>query len=108
MKSSLVLTVLAGSLLLSGQANSLTLTNNESLPQNVVTITGDQEEALSIGPGETIEGLCNIPCVLRLPDGSEYELEAEDRVALEDGTIFVDPNEQGSSAADQEEKGKKL
>lgn len=108
MKPSLFLTVFTGSLLLAAHANALTLTNNESQPQDVTVITGDQEKALSISPGEALNDLCSTSCVLRLPDGSEYELEPQDQVALEDGTIYVVPEAQGSGETEQELTDKKI
>lgn len=108
MKSPLFVSAFAAGLLLAGQAYALTLTNNEATQQDVVVIIGGQEEALSIGPGEALEGVCSASCILRLSDGSEYELDSEDQVALEDGTLFVDDEPKGVGAAESDQKEKKL
>ena len=46
--------------------------------------------------GEKLE-LCQKSCVIRLPDGEDYEFDGTEIVSLEEGLLFLDtPDDKGA------------
>ena len=87
--STTLIAAMALALLLAGQAQALTLTNRDALPQRVQV--SEEEEAfvtLEIEPNETLE-VCNQGCVLYLEDGSEEIFEGHEVVNIEDGRLVI-------------------
>lgn len=70
-------------------AFAITLTNRDTADQKLIVIEGDKQSELVIKAGEKLE-LCQKSCVIRLPDGEDYEFEGGELVSLEEGLLFLD------------------
>lgn len=91
----LVLTPLA---ILPATASAITLTNHDSTEQKLIVIEGDKQSERVIKAGEKLE-LCEKSCVIRLPDGEDYEFDGAETVSLEEGLLFLDnPDDQNKTA----------
>ncbi len=83
-------TVAAAALVLwPGFAVAITLTNHDPSDQKLIIIEGDKQVERLIKPGEKVE-LCPKSCVIRLPDGEDYEFDGPEIVSLEEGLLFLD------------------
>ena len=79
-------------------AQAVTLTNRDTTDQKLIIIEGDKQSEQTIKPGERLE-LCPESCVIRLPDGEDYEFDGAEIVSLEEGLLFLDnPEDQGKTA----------
>ncbi len=86
--------VLAPLALWSAAASGITLTNRDASDQALIIIEGDRQSERTIKAGEKLE-LCEKSCVIRLPDGEDYEFDGPETVSLEEGLLFLDnPEEQ--------------
>ena len=78
-------------------AFAITLTNRDAADQKLVVIEGDKQSETVIKAGEKLE-LCQKSCVIRLPDGEDYEFDGGEIVSLEEGLLFLDnPEDQGKT-----------
>ena len=78
-------------------ASGITLTNRDSSDQTLIIIEGDRQSERIIKAGEKLE-LCEKSCVIRLPDGEDYEFDGKEIVSLEEGLLFLDnPEDQGKA-----------
>ncbi len=102
MKRSIIGSSILLALLAVVPAKAATITNNEASDQKITVLQGDASELVEFAPGQRIEGVCSSSCTLRLGNGDEFELEPEDVVSIEDGSLFVVPESQGSADTDQE------
>ncbi len=76
---------------------AITLTNRDSTDQKLVVIEGDKQSERVVKAGEKLE-LCEKSCVIRLPDGEDYEFDGPEIVSLEEGLLFLDnPESQGKA-----------
>jgi hypothetical protein len=76
---------------------AITLTNRDAADQRLIIIEGDKQSETVIKAGEKLE-LCQKSCVIRLPDGEDYEFDGGEIVSLEEGLLFLDnPEEQGKT-----------
>jgi hypothetical protein len=73
-------------------ASAITLTNRDTSDQKLIVIEGDGQKELVIKAGEKLE-LCQKSCVIRLPDGEDYEFDGAEVVSLEEGLLFLDTPE---------------
>jgi hypothetical protein len=81
----------------SAAAFAITLTNRDAADQKLIIIEGDKQSETVIKPGEKLE-LCQKSCVIRLPDGEDYEFDGGEIVSLEEGLLFLDnPEDQGKT-----------
>ncbi len=80
-------------------AFGISLTNRDSANQKLIVIEGDKQSEILIKPGEKLE-LCPKSCVIKLPDGEDYEFDGGEIVSLEEGLLFLDnPEDQNKAAA---------
>jgi hypothetical protein len=87
-------------LLAAGPASAfaITLTNRDATDQKLIVIEGDKESEIIIKSGDKLD-LCEKSCVIRLPDGEDYEFDGGEIVSLEEGLLFLDnPDDQGKPA----------
>ena len=78
-------------------ASAISLTNRDTADQKLIIIEGDSQNERVIKPGEKLE-LCEKACVIRMPDGEDYEFDGTEIVSLEDGLLFLNsPEEQGKT-----------
>ena len=91
--------LVAGSLILPpSAASAITLTNHDSTEQKLTVIEGDKQTDLAIKAGEKLQ-LCEKSCVIRMPDGEDYEFDGPEIVSLEEGLLYLDnPEDQDKTA----------
>jgi hypothetical protein len=77
---------------------AITLTNRDTADQKLVVIEGDKQSERIIKAGEMIH-LCEKSCIIRLPDGEDYDFDGAEIVSLEDGLLFLDNPEDQNKAA---------
>ena len=76
---------------------AITLTNRDAADQRLIIIEGDKQSETVIKAGQKLE-LCQKSCVIRLPDGEDYEFDGGEIVSLEEGLLFLhNPEEQGKT-----------
>ncbi len=81
----------------SASASAISLTNRDSSDQTLIIIEGDKQSERTIKAGEKLE-LCEKSCVIRLPDGEDYEFDGKEIVSLEEGLLFLDnPDDQSKT-----------
>ncbi len=76
---------------------AITLTNRDSAEQTLIIIEGDKQNERTIKAGEKLQ-LCEKSCVIRLPDGEDYEFDGPEVVSLEEGLLFLDNPEDHANA----------
>jgi hypothetical protein len=77
---------------------AISLTNRDATDQKLIIIEGDKQSEKIIKAGEKLE-LCEKSCVIRLPDGEDYEFDGAEIVSLEEGLLFLDnPGDQNQTA----------
>jgi hypothetical protein len=76
---------------------AITLTNRDATDQKLVVIEGDKQSETVIKAGEKLQ-LCQKSCVIRLPDGEDYEFDGGEIVSLEEGLLFLDNPEDQAKA----------
>jgi hypothetical protein len=89
----LVLTVGSLSLLLSSTAaHAVSITNRDEHDHKVTIIEGDKKAEHLLKPMQALDGICARGCTIRLNDAEddEYQLEANDVVSIEDGSLYYD------------------
>ena len=77
-------------------ASGITLTNRDTSDQTLIVIEGDRQSERTIKAGEKLE-LCEKSCVIRLPDGEDYEFDGKETVSLEEGLLFLDNPEESKA-----------
>lgn len=83
-------------------AHAVSITNNDKKEYQLTIFEGEKSRDLTIKPSETIDGVCEKLCSIRLnnDEDNEYEFEGKDTIAIEDGYLtYADENiEQGSTS----------
>jgi hypothetical protein len=83
----------AAALLLSSiAADAASITNRDTKNVKVTISEGETTTEHTIRPMEVLDKVCMSGCIVRLDDSEEdeYEVEAEDIVAIEDGFLYYD------------------
>lgn len=79
-------------------ASAISLTNRDAADRKLIIIEGDTQSERVVKVGEKLN-LCEKACVIRLPEGEDYEFDGPEIVSLEEGLLFLDaPEEQGKTA----------
>ena len=96
----------AAALLMSSiAAEAASITNRETKDVKVTITEGETTTEHTIRPMDVLDKVCMSGCTVRLDDGEEdeYEVEAEDVVAIEEGFLYYDgpdtPERPGSGGA---------
>ncbi len=79
-------------------AEAASITNRDTKAVKVTISEGETTAEHTIQPMGVLDKVCMNGCIVRLDDGEEdeYEVEAEDVVAVEDGFLYYDgPDEPG-------------
>lgn len=83
-------------------AQAVSITNNDKKEYKLTIFEGEKSRDVTIQPSETIDGVCEKLCSIRLnnDEENEYEFEGKDVIAIEDGYLtYADENvEQGSNS----------
>ena len=83
------LLILASLALIPAGSPAITLINRDSSDQKLIVIEGDKQSERTVKAGEKLE-LCEKGCVIRLPDGEDYDFDGTEAVSLEEGLLFLD------------------
>jgi hypothetical protein len=73
-------------------AHAVSITNRDEHDHKVTVIEGDTEVEHLLKPQQALDGICAKGCTIRLNDApdDEYQLEADDVVSIEDGSLYYD------------------
>jgi hypothetical protein len=73
-------------------ADAASITNRDTKDVKVTISEGETSTEHTIRPSEVLDKVCMSGCIVRLDDGEEdeYEVDAEDIVAIEDGFLYYD------------------
>jgi hypothetical protein len=93
-------------------AAAVTLVNRDDKDHKLTVIedNGTKTTEHILKPSQVLEGICEKGCVVRINDSEEdeYELEAGDKVSIEEGYLYYDEpdaGQQGSSGGAQQQPG---
>lgn len=93
----------AALLLISTAADAASITNRDTKDVKVTISEGETTTEHVVRPSQVLDKVCMSGCIIRLDDGDEdeYEVEAEDIVAIEDGFLYYDgPDEPAVQGGD--------
>jgi hypothetical protein len=81
-----------GLLLSSTVAHAVSITNRDDLDHKVTIIEGDTRTDHVLKPSQVLTGVCAKGCTVRLNDDEEdeYQLEPNDVVSIEEGSLYYD------------------
>jgi hypothetical protein len=73
-------------------AHAVSITNRDEHDHKVTVIEGNAKAEHVLKPSQALNGICAKGCTIRLNDteDDEYQLEANDVVSIEDGSLFYD------------------
>jgi hypothetical protein len=73
-------------------ASAASLTNRDEREHKLVIVEGDKKIEHTLKPQQALENICAKGCIIRLNDSDddEYELEVNDVVSIEDGSLYYD------------------
>ena len=82
-------------------AFAASITNKDDKDQGFTIVEGSTKSARVLKSGAVLDGVCLAGCIVRLGESSndEYELEAADKVSIEDGLIYLDGVDGGGGPA---------
>ena len=98
-------------LLTVGASAAVTLVNRDDKDHKLTVIEdgGAKTTDHMLKPSQVLEGICDKGCVVRINDSEEdeYELEAGDKVSIEEGYLYYDEAEgqQGSAGGTSKAPG---
>ncbi len=87
-------------------ADAASITNRDEKDIKVTIVEGETSSEHTLKPTQVLDKVCMNGCIVRLEgnDDDEYEVEAEDIVAIEEGFLYYDgpdtqekPGESGAS-----------
>jgi len=93
-------------------AHAVSITNRDEHDHKLTIIEGSSKADHMLRPAQAVSGVCVKGCIVRLNDSEddEYQLEANDVVSIEDGTLYYDgpdtPVQPSGSARDTKPAGK--
>ncbi len=73
-------------------AHAVSITNRDDNDHKVTIIEGDAKTDHMLKPSQVLTGVCAKGCTVRLNDDEEdeYQLEANDVVSIEEGSLYYD------------------
>jgi hypothetical protein len=86
--STIALTAASVALLLAGQAYAITLTNRDSVDQQIQISEGGDETVtrdVVLEAGQSLDGFCEGGCTIALESGAQESFEGDETVFIEDG-----------------------
>jgi len=81
-----------GLLLSSTAAHAVSITNRDDLDHKVTIVEGETRTEHVLKPSQVLNGICAKGCTVHI-DGDEeeeYQLEADDAVSIEEGSLYYD------------------
>jgi hypothetical protein len=99
MRVVLLVACTSAALLQTSAVSALSLTNRDDHDHKVTIVEGSRSSDHVLKPDATVENVCQKGCVLRLNDSEEdeYELEGNEVVSIEDGSLYYDSPEAPAS-----------
>ena len=81
-----------GLLLSSTAAHAVSITNRDDQDHKVTIVEGDTKTDHVLKPSQVLNGICAKGCTVHLDDDEEeeYQLEADDVVSIEEGSLYYD------------------
>jgi hypothetical protein len=104
--------VVIGLLSSSTAAHAVSITNRDEHDHKLTIIEGESKADHLLKPAQALTGVCVKGCTVRLNDSEddEYQLEANDVVSIEDGSLYYDgpdaPAESPGTARDAKPAGR--
>ena len=95
-------------------AHAVSITNRDEHDHKVTVIEGDTKTDHVLKPSQALNGICAKGCTIRLNDDEddEYQLEANDVVSIEEGSLYYDKSgyagSAGAGTGDGKPAGKRL
>jgi hypothetical protein len=88
-------------------AHAVSITNRDEHDHKVTVIEGDTKADHTLQPSQTLNGICSKGCTIRLNDSEddEYQLEPDDVVSIEDGSLYYDGPDTPADTAPPAGKG---
>ncbi|MDX2155825.1 MAG: hypothetical protein SFW09_04865 [Hyphomicrobiaceae bacterium] len=87
----------------SGAIASVSLTNRDDKDHKLTIVedAGAKTTEHNLKPMQVLEGICPKGCIVRIDDSEEdeYELEAGDKVSIEEGYLYYDEPENAQPGA---------
>jgi hypothetical protein len=73
-------------------AHAVTITNRDDLDHKVTVVEGETRTDHVLKPAQVLSGICAKGCTIHLNDDEEeeYQLEADDVVSIEEGSLYYD------------------
>jgi translation initiation factor 1 (eIF-1/SUI1) len=73
-------------------ALAVTITNRDDQDHKVTVVEGETKTDHMLKPAQVLQGICAKGCTIRLNDDEEdeYQLEADDVVSIEEGSLYYD------------------
>lgn len=78
-------------------AHALKLTNRDTSEHRITIQENNGAREQSLKPAETVDGVCNSGCTIKMQDGEEYEFDGNEIVSIEEGLMFLDEPAQGAA-----------
>ena len=79
-------------LLSSTTVHAVSITNRDDQDHKVTIVEGEKKTDYTLKPSQVLNGICAKGCTVHLNDDEdeEYQLEAEDIVSIEEGSLYYD------------------
>ncbi len=76
-------------------AHAVSITNRDDQDHKVTIVEGDTKTEHVLKPMQVLSGICAKGCTVHLDDDEEeeYQLESEDVVSIEEGSLYYDTPE---------------
>ena len=73
-------------------AHAASITNRDDQDHKVTIVEGDTKTDYTLKPSQVLTGVCAKGCTVHLNDDEdeEYQLEADDVVSIEEGSLYYD------------------
>ncbi len=78
------------SLLATGPAWALTISNLDPEPHKITVVAGSDSKELTVEPEKEVDAPCASGCKVKLENDEEYDLEGNETVSIEGGIIYID------------------
>ncbi len=97
--------LLLGALVSYGAAHAaVTITNRDDQDHTIMIIEGETKTQHVLKPSQTLTGVCEKGCNLRIDDDDEddpYQLKPDVAVSIEDGVLYYEPDAPAAPQAPQ-------
>lgn len=76
------------------------ITNYDEKEQTVIITQDGKQQEITLGSQQTVKEICNEGCSIKLLNGDEYNIAANDLIAIEGSMIFIDSTDTEQSNED--------